>query len=221
MVSFSLLVVAGIELLCVGLLWMRAARRPRVLVLGVVGLGIAYDSAVFGLGALIGEGAVLHGLSIGRFIGHALLTPLLVWWAVDRVDAGLWWRRAAFVLTALLVVWGVFGELAHVRLVPRTFADTLRYGSEHPAIPIPALVVSAVLFTATVSLWRNERLRFPLIGIVLLVVASGAATACPPLGNVGEAIMIAALTGAELVLVGRAAADSRVIGEPAPIRTGR
>ncbi|KAF0846912.1 hypothetical protein FNL39_104334 [Nocardia caishijiensis] len=206
MVSFAVLVVAGVELLCVGLLWARAERRLRVLLLGVVGVGIAYDSAVFGLGALIGEGALLHGLSVGRFVAHALLTPLLVLWAVDRVYATAWLRRAALVLTVAMVLWGVLGELAHVRLVPRTFADTFRYGSQHPAVPIPALVVSAVLLAAAVSLWRTEHLRFPLIGIVLLVVASGAATVCPPLGNLGEAIMMSALTGAELALVSRAAA---------------
>ncbi|WP_410872685.1 hypothetical protein [Nocardia sp. A7] len=197
MVSAALLIVAGIELVCVGLLWTRTTHVARVLVLGLVGLGIAYDSVIFGLGALIGEGALLHGLSVGRFVGHAVLTPLLVLWAVDRIGAGRRWRQAAQVFTVLLVVWGVV-ELAHLTLVPCQFADTLRYSGENPALPIPALAATAVLLTAGVVLWRNEGLRFPTLGIVGLIVASGAAVACPPLGNAGEAIMFCALVGAEL-----------------------
>ncbi|TCJ97098.1 hypothetical protein [Nocardia alba] len=221
MVSLAMVVVAVVELVCVGLLWVRTARAPRVLLLGVVGLGIAYDSAVFGLGALIGEGTVLHGLSVGRFVGHALLTPLLVLWAVDRVGASVRWRRAAVVLTVILVGWGLIGELAHLRLVPRRFADTLRYAGETPAVPIPALVVTVVLLAAGTILWRADGLRFPLLGIALLVVASGAAALCPPLGNVGEAIMLAALVGAELVLSGRNSSDSGkgpAQGEPSDSR---
>ncbi|UGT56364.1 hypothetical protein [Nocardia asteroides] len=201
MVSVLLLVVAAVELAAVGLLMARtAARPPRVLVLGLVGIGIAYDSAVFGLGAVLGESALLHGLSVGRFVGHALLTPLLVLWAVDRIRAGPRWRRAAVVGTVILVGWGVVVELVPLRLVPRRFADTFRYAGEHPALPIPALVVTAVLLAAGVVLWRREGLRFPVVGIVALVVASGAAVACPPLGNVGEAIMVCALVGAELAV---------------------
>ncbi|MFE3542589.1 hypothetical protein ACFXK0_06435 [Nocardia sp. NPDC059177] len=206
MVSAALLVVAGIELVCVVALWTRTRREARVLILGLVGLGIAYDSAIFALGALIGEGSLLHALSVGRFAGHALLTPLLVLWAVDRVGASTRWRRAGVVLTVLLVAWGVLGELVHLRLVPRHFADTVRYAGEHPAVPIPALVVTAVLLAAGVVLWRAEGLRFPVFGIVALILASGAAVACPPLGNAGEAVMIVALTGAELVVAGRGSA---------------
>ncbi|MQY23582.1 hypothetical protein NRB20_67130 [Nocardia sp. RB20] len=208
--SVLLLVVAIVELSCVGVLWARAAHLTRVLVLGVVGVGIAYDSAIFGLGSVIGEGALLHGLSVGRFVCHALLTPVLVLWAVDRVGAGARWRRAAAVLTVLLVVWGVFGELIRLRLVPRRFADTLRYTGESASVPVAALVVTVVLLAAGVVLWRAERLRFPVIGIVLLVVASGAAVSCPPLGNVGEAIMMVALTGAEVGARGLAGRSRRV-----------
>lgn len=210
MVSAALLVVAGIEFGCLRLLWTRTAHSARVIVLSLVGLGIAYDSTVFGLGALIGEGDPLHGLSVGRFIGHALLTPLLVLWAVDRIGAGPRWRRAAQAFTVLLVAWGVIGELGHLRLVPREFADTLRYAGENPALPIPALAATAVLLAAGVVLWRDEGLRLPVVGIVGLIVASGAAVACPPLGNAGEAIMFCALTGAELAAAQRNATSPSV-----------
>ncbi|MFE3446981.1 hypothetical protein ACFXNW_28445 [Nocardia sp. NPDC059180] len=198
MVSATLLLLAGIQLTCVYLLWTRTARIARLWVLGVIGLGLAYDAAIFGLGAVLGEGQPLHALSVGRFLGHALLTPLLVLWAVDRIDAGRRWRWAALVLTGVLLGWGIVEDVVHLRLVPRHFADTFRYASQTPAVPVPALAATAVLIVAGVVLWRREGLRFPLLGTLILVAASGAAVAVPLLGNAGEAVMLCALTGAEL-----------------------
>ncbi|WP_249644756.1 hypothetical protein [Nocardia sputi] len=198
MVSAVLLLTACIQLACVVLLWTRITRIPRIWLLGLVGIGVAYDSAIVGLGATLGEGALLHALSLGRFVGHALLTPLLVLWAADRTGASPRWRRSALVLTVALVAWGVLTELPHLRLVPRWFADTLRYSAESPAPPVPALVVTAVLLVAGIVLWRSEGRLSPLLSTGLLLLASAAAVAVPPLGNVGEAVMLAAFTGAEV-----------------------
>ncbi|MBF6168870.1 hypothetical protein IU486_29620 [Streptomyces gardneri] len=209
MVSAVLLLTACIQLACVVLLWTRITRIPRIWLLGLVGIGVAYDSAIVGLGATLGEGALLHALSLGRFVGHALLTPLLVLWAADRTGASPRWRRSALVLTVALVAWGVLTELPHLRLVPRWFADTLRYSAESPAPPVPALVVTAVLLVAGIVLWRSEGRLSPLLSTGLLLLASAAAVAVPPLGNVGEAVMLAAFTGAEV----RVSSGSRYVGE--------
>ncbi|MGK8486530.1 hypothetical protein [Nocardia asiatica] len=200
MVSAVLLLTACFQLTCVFLLWSRTARIARIWLLGLVGIGLAYDSAVVGLGAMLGEGPLLHALSVGRFVGHALLTPLLVLWAADRAGASRWWRRSALMLTAALVAYGVLAELPHLRLVPRRFADTLRYAAEAPAPPVPALIVTAVLLTAGILLWRREGRLSPLLGTGVLLLASAAAVAVPPLGNIGEAVMLAALAGAEVRL---------------------
>ncbi|UAK30870.1 hypothetical protein K8O92_23715 [Nocardia asteroides] len=209
MVSAVLLLTACIQLACVVLLWTRITRIPRIWLLGLVGIGVAYDSAIVGLGATLGEGALLHALSLGRFVGHALLTPLLVLWAADRTGASPRWRRSALVLTVALVAWGVLTELPHLRLVPRWFADTLRYSAESPAPPVPALVVTAVLLAAGIVLWRSEGRLSPLLSTGLLLLASATAVAVPPLGNVGEAVMLAAFTGAEV----RVSSGSRYVGE--------
>ncbi|WP_280509721.1 hypothetical protein [Nocardia farcinica] len=213
MVSALLLLVAAGQLACVGVLWTRVTRVPRVWLLGVVGVGLAYDSAVIGLGAVLGEGAFLHVLSVPRFVAHAVLTPLLIVWAADRLGArhgtedgrrdrsvsaarGWWWTAVA--LTGALLAGGVLTELPHLRLVPREYADTLRYAAEHPAPPVPALVVGIVMLAAGIVLWRKESARTLLIGTVVLIGASAAAVAVPPLGNVGEAALLVRLVAAEL-----------------------
>ncbi|MFC8043283.1 hypothetical protein [Nocardia sp. NPDC057353] len=197
MISALLLLTAAVQLACVVLLWTRTTRLARIWLLGVVGLGVAYDSAIIGLGVVIGEGELLETLSVGRFVGHALLTPLLVLWAADRVGAGQRLRWSSVALTAVLVAWGIF-ELPHIDLIPKEYADTLRYASADPAPPIVPLVVTVVLLAASIWLLRRESRWAPLVGTVLLVAASGAAVAVPPLGNIGEAAMLVGLTAAEL-----------------------
>ncbi|MEV0248637.1 hypothetical protein AB0H76_18700 [Nocardia sp. NPDC050712] len=191
MVSLILLLLAAFQLACVA----RLGRRPPWL-LCVVGLGLAYDSAVVGLGAWLGTGDVLHALSIGRYVGHVLVTPLLVVWVADRVFA----RRGIgpWLVAAGLVAWGAVTELIGLHLVPKSFADTLRYVPDHPGgPPIPALIVSVVLLVAGIALWRKQGWPWLALAGIVLIVASGAAVALPPLGNAGEAVLLAALVAAE------------------------
>ncbi|MBF6135623.1 hypothetical protein IU501_21785 [Nocardia otitidiscaviarum] len=203
MVSVVLVLLAVAQLGCVVALWAgsgvpSAPRRP----LTLLGLGLAYDSAVFGLGATLGAGATLHALSVGRFVGHAVLTPLLLVWAVERV-LGLR-RRWAWMLALPLLAWGVLRDLVALRLVPREFADTLRYTPAEPhGPPWPVLVVMAVVLVAGIVLWRREKRPLLVIAAVVLVVASAAAFDLPPLGNAGEAVLFAAVVAVERAGVGR------------------
>lgn len=213
MVSAVLLLTACVQLTCVVLLFTSTARVARIWLLGLVALGVAYDSVIIGLGAVLGQGPLLHGLSLGRFVGHVLLTPLLVLWAADRTGASTRWRRSASALTAALVAWGVIAELPHLRLVPRRFADTLRYAAESPALPVPALIVTIVLLAAGIILWRREKRRSPLLGTVVLLLLSATAVTVPPLGNVGEAVMLAALTSAEVHVLSRRPGVSAISGD--------
>ncbi|MEU8900450.1 hypothetical protein AB0C65_31620 [Nocardia sp. NPDC048505] len=192
MLSVALLLLGGLQLACVFLL--RGAGPPRWC-LALVGLGLAYDSIVFGAGAALGTGEPLHALSVGRFVAHALLTPLLLLWAARQVFHWRW--RWAWALTGALIAWGVFADLVHLDLVPKHYADTLRYAHAAPAgPPIPALVVSVVLLAAGILLWRRERWPWLALATVALLFASAAAFAVPPLGNLGEAVLFAALVAA-------------------------
>ncbi|WP_067831793.1 hypothetical protein [Actinomadura kijaniata] len=164
------------------------ALRRRDPLLAAVGAGIAYDSAVIGLGASLGEGEALRALSVGRFVGHAALTPLLVVWAA-RLGSPRRVRRAAWGVAAALVLYGLVTEVAGLRLEPRHYADTLRLAPAGSGPPIPALVALAVVGAAA---WRTRR-RALLAATAVTFAASGAAVAVPPLGNLGEALLLAAM----------------------------
>ncbi|MFF2554496.1 hypothetical protein ACFVUS_26085 [Nocardia sp. NPDC058058] len=175
--------------------------RARWLVV-LVGCGLAYDSAVFGGGALLGEGTALRVLSVLRFVGHVVLTPLLVVWAGDRVfRARAWW---VWPTVLCLVVWGAVTDLLSLNLVPRTFGDTLRYTHAVPAgPPIAALGVTVILLMAGVRLWRQRQWVWLLAGVLTLIAASAVAPIVPPLGNAGEGALLIALVATEVSAVRR------------------
>ncbi|MGW0247390.1 hypothetical protein ACWDYH_12205 [Nocardia goodfellowii] len=195
MLSVALLSLAGFQIACVLMLRGSAVTGPARLCLYAVGIGLAYDSAIFGLGATLGPGNLLHDLSVGRFVGHVVLTPLLVIWAAQCVLRIR--MRWAWLLTAALIAWGTVADLTDLHLSPGRFAGTLRYAPEAPSgPPIPALVVSIVLLIAGIMLWRKRNWPWLALATAILFVASGAAFAIPPLGNAGEAVMFTALVAA-------------------------
>ncbi|MEV6278838.1 hypothetical protein [Nocardia sp. NPDC051832] len=195
MLSVALLLLAAVQFGCVLLVRGSATPQPARVCLYLVGLGLAYDSAIVGMGRFLGAGDVLHALSVGRFVGHVVLTPLLLIWAAQCVFR--FRMRWAWLLTAALIAWGAIADLIELHLIPREFADTLRYAPETPSgPPIPALAVSVVLLIAGILLWRRQSWPWLALATAVLFVASGAAFAVPPLGNVGEAVMFAALVAA-------------------------
>lgn len=194
MVSLALMLTGIFELGCVARL-PRGDRPSHSVPLALVGLGLAYDSLVFGLGALLGAGEPLHTLSAFRFIGHAVLTPLLAMWVTANL---LGWPPARCRLLALaLLTWGVLADLSGLHLEPRAFAETLRYtATAHAGPPIPALVVSLLVLIAGIRLWRNTGWPWLTLAAVLLIGTAAAAVALPPLGNAGEAVLLAAVVAA-------------------------
>ncbi|MCM6772523.1 hypothetical protein NDR87_00430 [Nocardia sp. CDC159] len=195
MLSAALLVIAAVQLgSAVAVGRVRGEGAMRRWLLRVVALGLAYDAAVFGLGAVVGEGEVLRDASFGRFLAHAVLTPLLVPWAAALSGRN---RRDAWAVVVVLIGWGVLVELRHLELVPRTFADTLRYAPADPTAPIPALIVMVVLLAAGVRAWRRRRWPWLALGAGAMFAAAAGGTVIPPLGNAGEAVLLAALVCTE------------------------
>ncbi|UGT44079.1 hypothetical protein LTV02_12120 [Nocardia yamanashiensis] len=186
----------------------RGDRPSHSLPLALVGLGLAYDSLVFGLGTLLGAGEPLHTLCTFRFIGHAVLTPLLAMWVTINLLG--WPRPRCRLLTLALLTWRVLTALPGLHLEPRTFADTLRYtATAHAGPPIPALVVSLLISIAGICLWRTTNRPWLALAAVLLIGTAAAAVTLPPLGNAGEAVLLAAVvatarrSAADLARTGR------------------
>ncbi|MEU0556864.1 hypothetical protein [Dactylosporangium sp. NPDC006015] len=173
------------------------AVRLRAWLVVVVAGALVYDNTVIAAGRFVGEGDALEGLNAGRFVGHALFTPLLI--VVGAGLAGLaglarGGRRALTALAAVLVGIGIWADVVRLRLVPERYADTLRYVNDNAAgPPVPAVVAILVLIGVGVVLWRRDGWPWLFAGAVAMFAAAAAGFAVPWLGNLGELVLLAAV----------------------------
>lgn len=166
----------------------RLAARKLVLP-AIVAVGVSADSAIVGVGTLLGVGEPLETLTLVRFGAHAVLTPLLIVYAAG----GARWVPGAWLLAAALIIPGTVA-LRGLRFEPRRWAGTLRYVDAEPSPPVAALVTIAVLLVAGTFAWIRHRRPWLLLGGVTLLIASAAAVAVPIVGNAGEAVLLAAIS---------------------------
>jgi hypothetical protein len=162
----------------------------RLWLLAVIAVALFWDNAIIAAGSTIGTGDLLIGLSVPRYVAHAVLTPLLI--LVVFGIAALRRRPWVWVLTGLLIAAGVYFEIIRLHLEPRTYADTLRYVNT-AGMPLPAIMTDLVLIGIGVILWRRDKLPWLFLGAVAMFVAAGAGFNAPWLGNLGELVLIGAI----------------------------
>lgn len=198
---FALIAVAEFGLLVMTVrLWRRRPDWGLVLLILVI-MALVGDNVVIAAGRAIGAGEVLHGLSVPRFVTHALLAPLLIMAGLGLGRRfGVRWLggRVALVgfgvLTGLMVGLGVARDLVGLELEPEVYADTVRYtnaGSGGP--PIPAIVAIWVLIGIGVVVQLRARWPWLLGGALVMLVAAGAGFAVPWIGNLGELALAVSL----------------------------
>ncbi|MFT4255184.1 MAG: hypothetical protein QM608_22210 [Caulobacter sp.] len=174
-------------LLAAGMLAAAAfADALRVWLLALIAAALCWDNLIIAAGSSIGAGELLRGLSIPRYVAHAVLTPLLM--LVAFGVAGLRRRIWLWVLAAVLIAVGVWTDLVHMNLELREYAGTLRYAYAHAGPPIPSIVTVLVLVGAGVVLWRREGLPWLCLGAMAMFAAAGSGIFW--LGNAGELALI-------------------------------
>ncbi len=91
---YSLYTVAYAGLLVYGArLWLRQQHVSTLLLL-VVTFGVFYDNLILTLGNWVGAGALLHALSLPRFVLHQLALPWIIYAAYDQArQAGQGWAQ--------------------------------------------------------------------------------------------------------------------------------
>lgn len=166
----------------------------------IVAAGLVYDNGIVALGSTLGAGDLLYALNYPRFVVHALVTPLLVIFAVGAArDLGLAWARrrlvhAAFCLLATgLIVQGLLAEVVGLTLVPGREGDALRYSAAEASAPIPSITAILVLVAVGLALLVSARNGWMLLGAVLMFAAAAAPSAPLAVGNLGEVALIGGL----------------------------
>ncbi len=203
MLNTLFLFLSIIHLLFV-LLGLRLFLRERSIYTGMAALvifGLFYDNVIISMGRFVGEGSLLRSLNSGRFILHALFTPMLIMFAVataQRLGIG-WaqsrWAFAAFgILTMALILVGVYSDIVNLSLVPKTDAGTLRYVNENvEGPPIPSIITILVMIVVGVFIWRKSKWAVLFVGSVLMFILAGAGASILALSNIGEALFAGAI----------------------------
>ncbi|MEV6343007.1 hypothetical protein [Actinoplanes sp. NPDC051851] len=191
---FALITAAEIALFALVL----RHRRDRAIVLLIpVVLALIWDNAVIAVGAALGEGGLLHALSVPRFVTHALFVPLLIMVGAllgRRSGVRLPPTPAFALLTALLIGIGLVRDVIGLDLEPTRYAGTLRYtNAAASGPPIPAVATILVLIAIGAALAVRARRYWLLAGAITMFAAAGAGFAVPWLGNLGELVLIGAI----------------------------
>lgn len=156
--------------------WWTPANLPLLVLAALV-----FDNLVIGVGRFIGEGPVLEGINLSRFYVHALVTPVLVAWALHalrRAGFGFaqerWWQVVSIGAVLALVVLEWFTEVRGLEIVPREEYGTLSYTNAEPATgpPVMVLIVALVLIVVGAMLWKKQGWPWLLAGAVLMTIGS-------------------------------------------------
>ncbi|MFF3214398.1 hypothetical protein ACFYYB_27510 [Streptomyces sp. NPDC002886] len=191
MISAALVLLAALQLVLAAIA-LRAG--PAGLLTALLGCALAYDSAVVSVGVLLGEGPALETLSVGRFVAHAVGTPLVLPCAILALRGGRASLAGGWVIVVSLIGLGCATTLSGLHLRSRTWADTLRYADAEPgAFPVAAVLAIVILLAIGVAAWIRLRTPWIALGALAVLACSAGAFAAPPLGNVGEALMLAGL----------------------------
>lgn len=174
-------------------LW-QSQRVLYLLLLTLTILALVYDNYVVGFGRFIGEGDLLQSLNLPRYLLHAFFTPLMIMVGFFLArNAGVQWARSNVALyifggiTVAMIALGTMVDVVNLDLEFAIQGDTMRYAnaaSEGP--PIPAIVSIILLIGCGISIWRNSRWVWLMVGAIVMFIASAGGSAFGVLTNLGE-----------------------------------
>lgn len=135
-------------------------------ILFVVIIALIYDNTVLAVGHLIGEGETLKALNYGRFLLHAVFTPLLILFSLFVLkEANIRFAHKAWVmgifgiLTVVAMIAEYFFQLKHLTLKLEKAYGVVSYTSAESASGPPImilLVVAAILFAGIILAWKRK-----------------------------------------------------------------
>jgi hypothetical protein len=195
-----------------------SARDIQYKLLLVLMAGLLYDNFISGIGFLIGEGELLKGLNLVRYVVHAFATPLLCYivFAIARaMGVKLFQNRileiAVWIMIAGFMLLGYLHEVAPLDLVPKIRWGVLNYVHAVPSPPLAAILINILVIIIAAFIWRAT--AWPVLFITSILMFAFAAipmkNAPPILGNTGEIIFMYGFVLAEKQLTAAGSARTR------------
>lgn len=150
-------------------------------ILFIVILALIYDNTILAVGHLFGEGETLRMLNYGRFLLHAVFTPLLILFSLFVLkEANIRFAQKAWVLyvfsglTVAAMIAEYFFMLRNLTLKVDNSYGVVSYTSAESASGPPLmiiLVILALLFASIVLVWKRKW-WWMLIGIIAMALGS-------------------------------------------------
>lgn len=178
-------VITALELIFTVLLFSRYAKTKNTVFLlsGLICVGLTYDALILALGCFMTESPLFLALSRMRYVLHGGLIPLIYAICAYALDFKGFWKKFAWVLTAVLIVLGVADGCIRT-LGPATVAGVCRYVSV--SAPAWGEIVNSVLTFGTVipmmaagiAVWVKQKTPHLFLSGFLMFAFSGLGAAC-------------------------------------------
>lgn len=173
--------VLHLVLLVWGVLLWRRTRRLSTLIIVAVTFGLVYDNLILSLGIVLGEGNLLYGLSVPRFLLHQLVLPWLIYASFEQVRLaehpwaqGATARKGVVALSLVVVVLGILTRIVPMDLQPIDMDGIHRYMDEGSVGP-PVVSIVAIGFAGVMGLllWRKTGWAWVFLSAGLVFIGEG------------------------------------------------
>ena len=190
-------------------LWWQS-RQIGTLVVLIVMLAMIYENAVLALGVVIGHGSLLEALSWGRFVGYAVIPPLLVVSSAELARrAGVAWagrrevRIGAWVVALTLAAFALFVEVIGRQIEPRIYNDVVRYMWVSKGVPpLGVILMNLIVIGLGFAIWRKSRYAGLLLAGIFLFFGDGMAAGQYVIGSGIEMAFMVVVVSAEAWALG-------------------
>lgn len=193
--------IAALVHVLIGLWAVRVALQQRsmsVWLIVIAALSLAYDNAILATGTLIGAGELLLQLNLGRYVLHAVSTPLLMLagLALTRNAGVHWaWRRGIAVMTWLTVLGFIAYDTMSYLGSSYVMASegVMRYVIDppHHGPPLAPITTMSFLIAFGIAHYIEHRSWWVLAGALTMFGAS--AFQLGVIANIGEIALMVAL----------------------------
>jgi uncharacterized membrane protein len=181
----ALWLITLLEILFTVVLIQRYCKTKNIIYLlsGLICVGLTYDAGILALGTFMVEGPLLLALSRMRYVFHGGLIPLIFLICAYALNFKGFWKNAAWVFTAVLIVLGVADGFIRV-IGPKEVAGVCRYVSI--SAPMWAEIVNSLLTFGTVIpmmiagivVWKKQKTPYLFLSAFLMFLFSGLGAAC-------------------------------------------
>lgn len=169
--------------------------------------GMAFDNMVQGLGIWFFDSSWYESANVMRFLLHALLLPLLVYFGVSTMQlAGVALASSkalqgfCTIFIVLALGYGFYHEVLLLELAPKTAYGVSKLVSTSGLPPVATILSNILVLPMAAAVWRIAKWPWFFLGALFIFLLNGATGAQPwgfISGNFAELIFVLSMLATE------------------------